>query len=184
MKRLIGLATVCLLLLAVPQAQAQKLGIGAFGGVNIPIAQDDAASGTVFGIRGQLQAIPLIRIEPHVSFLKNGDYDATGIGGPFTLDGGKVTAFGINGILGSPLGGPGFGVGLVAGIGSYKLQVEGYEDDTRVGYSGGLDLALGLTGVPLRLNGRGELVVLPLEDGGSRKYALLTVGASYSFGPR
>lgn len=184
MKKWTGFLVVCLLVLTATSAEAQKLGIGGFLGMNIPVAQDDAGSGTVFGFRGQLQAIPLIRIEPHLSFLKNGDFEAPGIGGPFDLDGGKLTSFGVNGILGAPMGGPGFGVGLVAGIGSYKLQVEGYEDDTRVGYSGGLDLSLGLTGAPIKLNGRGEVLVLPLEDGGSRKHLLLTVGAIYSFGPR
>jgi len=184
MRRKTCLGLLGLLLLLAPTAQAQKLGLGGFLGLNVPVAQDDAGSGTIFGFRGQFQAIPLIRVEPHLSFLKNGDYDAPGIGGPFTLDGGKLTSFGLNGILGAPLGGPGFGVGLVAGIGSYKLQVESYEDDTRVGYSGGLDLSLGLTGAPVKLNGRGELLVIPLEDGGSRKHALLTVGAIYSLGPR
>jgi hypothetical protein len=184
MRKLTGILAVCLLLLAATSAQAQKLGAGIFVGMNIPVVQDDAGSGTVFGFRGQFQAIPLIRVEPHLSFIKNGDYDAPGIGGPFSLDGGKLTSFGLNGILGTPMGGPGLGIGLVAGIGSYKYKVEGYEDDTRVGYSGGLDLSLGLTGAPVKLNGRGELLVLPLEDGGSRKHALLTVGAIYSFGPR
>jgi len=184
MRKLTGILAVCLLVLAASSAQAQKLGAGVFVGMNVPVAQDDAGSGTVFGFRGQFQAIPMIRIEPHLSFLKNGDYDAPGIGGPFPYDGGKLTSFGINGILSGPMGGAGFGVGLVAGLGSYKYQVDGYEDDTRVGYSGGLDFSLGLTGAPVKLNGRGELLVIPLEDGGSRKHVLLTVGAIYSFGPR
>lgn len=182
MRRTIGLAALCVLFLAAPQAQAQKLGIGAFGGVNIPVVQDDAASGTLFGIRLQAQPTPLIRFEPFVSFVKNGDYDLPGIGGTSTLDGGKLTVFGLNGILGTPMGGPGIGVGLVGGIGSYKIKVDNYEDVTRPGYSGGIDLGLGLMAVPVRLNGRGEFVVVPLEGGGSRKFVFLTVGATYAFG--
>ena len=182
MRRSIGLWAVCMLVLAAPQVQAQKLGIGAFGGLNIPVAQDDAGSGSLFGIRLQAQPTPLIRFEPFVSFVKNGDYDLIGIGGTSTLDGGKLTVFGINGILGTPMGGPGIGVGLVGGISSYKLKVDHYDDLTRVGYSGGIDIGLGLIGVPVRLNGRGEFVMVPLDGGGSRKFIFATVGAAYSFG--
>jgi hypothetical protein len=53
---------------------------------------------------------------------------------------------------------------------------------TRAGYSGGIDIGLGLIGMPVRLNGRGEFVMIPLDGGGSRKFAFLTVGASYAFG--
>jgi hypothetical protein len=176
------MCAVALCLLCTASAHAQKLGVGAFAGVNIPLVQDDAESGALWGIRGQIQAVPMFRIEPRLSFVKNGEYQLDGIGGTYDLDGGKLTGWGVDVVLGSPMSVPGLGVGLVAGIGSYKRQVDFQEDDTRVGYSGGLDIGVGAG--PIRLNGRGELLVIPGEDGGSRKHALLTVGAAFAFGAR
>lgn len=157
-------------------------GLGGYGGVNVPIVQDDAGSGTVFGLRGQIQPVTLVRFEPFVAFLKNGEYDIPGIGGPFQGDGGKLNAFGLNAMLGTPMTTPGVGVSLVAGIGSWKYDVDGYESETRVGYTGGVDLSFGVPNSPIAINGRAELLIIPQDGGGSRKHGLITIGAIYKLG--
>lgn len=178
MKRFIGLSAIIFLLASVQVVQAQKLGIGVFAGKNIPIAQDDAGSGSQWGIRGQIQAVPMIRIEPFVSFIKNGEYTLAS----FQFGGGKINAFGVEGILGTPMGGPGLGVGLVAGIGQYKYKPEVGEELTNTGYTVGVDLGVGLTAVPVRFGARGTALVITTDGGGSRKHLLFSLGATYSIG--
>lgn len=168
--------------LGAANAEAQKMAVGAFTGFNIPIAQDDATEGSIWGVRAQLQPIPLLRLEPRLSFIKNGDYELTGLGGTYKLDGGDVTGIGFDVVVGSPMSVPGVGVGLLAGIGSYKREVEFQDDVTNAGYNVGLDVGLGIG--PIRAGARGEFLVIPQDPKGSRKHVLLTIGASYAFGSK
>lgn len=183
MYRRIGLwAIAAVFCIAATNVQAQKMAVGAFTGINIPVAQDDATEGSVWGVRAQLQAIPLFRVEPRLSFIKNGDYEISGLGGTFKLDGGDLTGIGFDVVLGSPMSVPGVGVGLLAGIGSYKRKVDYQDDVTNAGYNVGLDVGLGIG--PIRAGARGEFLVIPQDPKGSRKHVLLTIGASYAFGSK
>ncbi len=90
---------------------------------------------------------------------------------------------GIEGILGTPMGGPGVGVGLVAGIGRYKYKPDGAgEELTNTGYTVGIDLGVGFMAVPVRVGARGTALVIPTDGGGSRKHVLVSLGATYSIG--
>ena len=169
-------------------AAAGLLGVGAsvYGGFNIPVAQDDAGSGSVWGFRVPVQAVSVLRLEPFAAFIKNGDYTIDNVlGGPFTYDGGKLTGFGLNAMFGAPMTVPAVGIAFVAGIGSYKLENEEsvpQVDESRVGYTLGVDVMVGLGPVPVALDGRADFLIVPLDDGGSRKNVLLTIGAVYKFG--
>lgn len=174
-----------LVLCASAGAQAKLLGVGlsAFAGVNIPIAQDDAGSGSVFGLRAPLQVISPLRVEPWFALAKNGDYTLGASYSPSpTVDGGEITSFGLNALLGSPLTGPGFNIAVVGGLGSHKLEREGEDSESRVGFNLGLDLGVSLRTLPLSLSARAEGVVIPLDGGGSRKNAFITGALTYKFG--
>lgn len=185
MKKLTLWAAVVVLVMAASGAQAGLLGVGvtAFGGLNIPVAQDDNESGTVFGLRVPLQAISLLRVEPWLGLAKGGDYTVTpNLGGPVTFPGADINTFGLNALLGTPMSAPGVSIAFLAGIGSHKIKFEGLDDDTRVGYNIGVDVGIGLGAAPVSLSGRGEMLIIPLDGGGSRKNAYLTAGLTYKFG--
>lgn len=55
MKRLVILVAVGLVVFSVPSALAGGWGIGGFGGINVPVEQEDAENGLVFGLRGRLR---------------------------------------------------------------------------------------------------------------------------------
>ena len=114
MKRTLMLA-LCLLLLsqvASSQTPGIKLGVGVFGGLNYPLVQNDQASGTVFGFKGRVK-LAIITLEPNVAFAKYGSPDIAGvIDDP---EGSKMTSFGLDALLGSPVGGPGLAVFVVRG---------------------------------------------------------------------
>ena len=174
------LAIICALLLVTTLAQAQvpKLGVGAFGGLSLPIAQQDQASGTEFGLRARLTLLPFLSGEAQLAFTKWGTPDPIN-GVPWT-EGSKVTEFGINGVLG---GGAGIGIKpfFVAGFGSYKVKNDATKDEfTRMGYSAGLGLGIGF--VPkINLDARGEVVVIPMAEGGSKKAIKATAGFFFNF---
>jgi hypothetical protein len=185
MKKFTLCAVVTAVMFAAAGAQAGLLGIGitAYGGLNIPVAQDDTESGTVFGLRVPIQAISLLRVEPWFGLAKGGDYTITpNLSEPVTFPGADVTTFGLNALLGTPMTAPGFTIAFVGGIGSYKIEIEGLETDTRVGYNLGLDLGMGLGAGPLAVSVRGESIIIPLDGGGSRKNAFITAGLTYKFG--
>lgn len=188
MRRILMLCALGVALMSATAGAVTKLGAGVFGGVNIPVVQDDAESGSLWGIRGYLDLTPALSVQPYLALPNNGDYDlesqTPGIS-PVTLDGGKYTVFGVDAALGSSAGA--FSVQLLGGIGSYKLEhdtpgdTEDPGDFTRVGYSGGLGVTLGFGPSPIKAEGRATAVVIPLENGGSRKHIFLTAGVRYGF---
>jgi hypothetical protein len=173
-------AIVAALLLVAMTASAQipKLGVGAFGGLSIPLAQDDQASGKVFGLRGRLSLAGSLAVEAQIGFAKWGQADP--IAGVTMPEGSKVTQFGVNGILGGGAG-PGIKPMFIVGFGSYKIKNDETKyDESRMGYNGGIGLGIGL-GPKFGLDVRGEAVVIPLADGGSKKAVNGTAGLMLFF---
>lgn len=166
---------------ASPSSAGSNLSIGVYGGQNIPLLQDDAGSGNVWGVRGGY-ALSIVTLQPYASFSSLGDYNVTSVLGTSTFAGGDLTMYGLDATLGGA--GAGFGVYLLGGIGSYKLSFDGDFplEETAIGYAGGLGLRLAMTGSPLSIDARAKVAILPLDGGGSRTYFLPTVGISYSFG--
>ena len=179
MKKLLMVAIGLLLLLQSASAAGLSVGVGAFGGVGIPVVQEDQAQGTVFGIRGSVKAFSVISLEPHITFLKYGDGEIDAVGDDFP--GAKVNGYGVDARLGS-LAGPGLSPFFFAGIGIYKTKNDDLQvDNSDVGLSGGLGLEIGV-GPSLGLEVRGRLDVIGTEGGGSKKAALITAGVNYHFG--
>ncbi len=176
--RKIAMVTALLLAMAtLAGAQGLKLSAGAFGGLSLPVAQADQKQGTEFGLRARLSLMSFLSGEAQLAFTKWGQPDP--INGVTMSVGSKVTQFGINGLLG---GGPGPGIKpyFTVGAGSYKIKNDQTKEEiSRLGYSGGLGIGIGL-GPKFGLDVRGELVVIPLEAGGSKKAVKATVGVMVS----
>jgi hypothetical protein len=179
MKYLLMVALGCLVMFQSVSAAGLSVGVGAFAGVGIPIIQEDQSQGTVFGIRGSVEAFSMITLEPHVTFLKYGDPDIDEIIDDPT--GAKVNGFGLDARLGS-LAGPGLSPFFFVGIGIYKTKNDDFQvDESEVGLSGGLGVEIGV-GPSLGLEVRGRFDVIGTEGGGSKKAALITAGVNYHFG--
>jgi len=169
---------LCLILAtAILPAQAAQFGIGVVGGMNIPIIQEDQGNGTIFGVKGKLNLIPGVSVEPNLNFAKYGESK-----NPYgNRPGSKVTSYGIDAILGSGL--PSVGVkmyGLI-GVGIYSIKRDFDETLTKIGWATGLGLEVGfMEQVSVEL--RGKLNVISSDGGGSKKSAAVTGGVNYYFG--
>lgn len=180
MKRAVLAVTLLLLLSSTVSAQGVKFGVGVFGGMDFPVGQEDQAQGTIFGIRGKVQIIPIITFEPKLAFTSFGEPESDEI--PLNLDGSKVTAYGIDAVIGAPFGGQGFAMFGVVGAGFYKVKRDQtFEDNTELGWSAGLGFAIGFSPM-LGIDVRGVAHVIPYENGGTAKSASATAGVNYFFG--
>jgi hypothetical protein len=158
-------------------ALAGQFGIGGYGGVYIPVVQQDQSSGPAYGIKGKISFIPGISLEPNINFDKFGDAEFE-FG---TRSGSKVRSYGIDAIFGSGMGTVGFKLYGLIGGGFYSIKRDGDEDITKIGWSTGLGFEIGI--VPsIGLDIRGKLDVISSDGGGSKKAAAVTAGLNYYLG--
>ena len=173
--RKLAILTLLALALLPCVAGAASIGVGAFGGVSVPVLQDDTGRGTVFGVRAPVALIPLVTVEPYFAKTAGGDKDKDLEGTTITRSGLDVSGFGANVLL--TFGGK-IQLYPFAGIGSYKLTRTGSEDLTNTAYTFGL--GLGISPMPkLSVHVRGELAAA-VDGATSRKWANATVGVSYN----
>lgn len=180
MRKTCSFAVLALILVA-GTAHAVTVGVGAYGGLAIPIVNDLSDNGSVFGIRVPVGISPMFTAEGFYSQSALGDVEDT-FGGPttYTRDGGDVTGYGVNGLLN--FGGNGtvhfFPFG---GIGKYKIERSGAEDISEVGYNFGLGLGFKLAAlVGFSFDVRGEAVMIKTNDT-SQKIGNVTAGVTYKF---
>lgn len=170
--------TALALLIGATGAGAASVSVGAFGGVSIPVLNDLSTQGTVFGARVPVNVLPLLTVEPFFAKSALGEAEES-FGGSvtYTRDGGDLTAFGVNALL--TMGGGGLRFYPAVGLGSYKLERDGAEEISEVGFNFGLGLGFSPPSVAgLGIDLRGEFVMVPTEDT-SQKFANVTLGVTY-----
>ena len=191
MRRLL-LLTLFALPLASGAAQAGPAGIsvGVFGGLSVPVLQDvstssfspsDAfgATGSTFGLRFPVHAIPSITFEPYYAKSKYKDREETIGGVTYKRDGFDGKSYGVNFILGHPEGGL-FHMFPYIGIGKAKLERTGQEIN-KTGYNFGLGVGL-FSSQQIAVGARGEFSMVATGDT-SRKFVGATAGITYRLTP-
>jgi hypothetical protein len=174
MHKSLPLVLLALVMLA-GAAAAADIGVGAFGGVNIPVLNDLSEQGSEFGVRIPVKVSSMFTVEGFYGSSSLGDVDETFGSTTYTRDGGDLTSYGANALF---TFGQGFQFFPFAGIGSYKIEREGSEDIQDMGWSFGL--GIGFAPMPkLNLNLRGELDMV-VTDETSQKFGKVTAGAAYS----
>ncbi len=165
-------------------AQTVTFGVGVNAGLAYPIVQDDQGNGTIIGLKVIYSLGSLLTVEPNISFLKYGNptSNVSGINGIYDgFEGSKITSYGVDAILGGG-GGTGLHPYLLAGAGYYNSKRDmTLQDETRLGFSGGLGFELGM-GSAFSLDARVKLNVITSEGGGSKKSASASAGINYYFG--
>ncbi|HZI89558.1 MAG TPA: outer membrane beta-barrel protein [Candidatus Polarisedimenticolia bacterium] len=193
MKRWSAVALLALALaLAGGTALAGPVGVsaGAFLGTSVPVLQEVNASsfspsdafgesGTQWGLRAQVHAIPVVTLEPFYAKASYGDRDETIGGISYTREGYDAKTFGVNAILGTP-DGSGFHFFPYVGIGKTKLTRTG-EEINKTGFNFGLGLGIS-PAQKLSIQLRSEFQMVATGDT-SRKFAGLNAGLTYRILP-
>jgi hypothetical protein len=156
-------------------ARAGSVGIGAFGGVSLPILNDTAGNGSQYGVRVPVHVVPYFGVEPYFAQSSLGSTDQTFAGLSYTRSGPDVTTWGANAIF--YFGGPVQFYPLV-GIGSTTIQQTSSADVTGTNINFGL--GFGFTPLPkTTIDLRGEMNSV-ITGSTSRKFGNITAGVSYA----
>jgi uncharacterized spore protein YtfJ len=164
-------------------ASAAGFAVGGYGGYNIPILQDDAGGGALYGAKAKIGPLSFLVLEPSITWIQVGDKDQSEEDLDFTQKGGEIMTYGLNlNIGGFPIA-PGPSFYVTGGVGSYTLKpdVEYKEEETRFGYNAGLGIAVKPAAL-FDIDVSGRFIVIPLEDGGSRKSVGIFAGLNFYFG--
>ena len=165
---------------------------GAYGGMVIPAANEQAELGPLFGVQARLSFFQFLAIGAHYQNANYGDPELTFFEGTpqqitSTKDGGMVNTFAGDLYLGR-VGGQGFNFYLVGSIGSFQWTRDS-GDITKALYAAGLGFEIIL---PMRLGveARTMFEVAPFggddtgtaSGDGSYKNVTWFIGANYHFG--
>jgi hypothetical protein len=168
---LIAGALVLALCILITPASAERFALGAYGGYQWPIAQDDADPGGLFGIKGKIKVAPSIEIEPNINWIKNGDTE-TDSGGTITAP--EVTSYQLNGIF--TFGGR---FGLTAGLGWASLDLPITGSENHFAWNFGLTLEIPIQRVSLDISPRA--LIINHADGATRKHGYIQAGLNFWF---
>jgi opacity protein-like surface antigen len=175
--RKIIIGSLLTLLLMSGNIYATHFGIGGYGGINIPIVQEDQSTGSTFGLKGKFGLLNGIAVEPNMNFSKFGEaqFDFG------TRPGSKMTSFGIDILLGGGMGGGGFRMYGILGLGLHSIRRDYDEDQTKFGWTVGTGFEIGLAPY-VALDLRGKANVVESQGGGTKKSAMVVGGINYYFG--
>ena len=156
------------------------IAIGPFFGMNMPLANKDAKSGSMFGFQAKFSPIPFVAGGLHFQSRKFGDPSETFFYGSDTKDGGKISSVGFDLYLGKTSGvGPNFY--FMGSIGSYSWKRDNQEKVSKTSYAVGPGLEIVLP-VKVGIEGRALFEVVPTGDKGSWKNILWFLGVNYHLG--
>jgi hypothetical protein len=180
------LAAVILVLSTGTAGAIVDISAGPYFGMDIPVANDQATSGGLFGIQAKVSFLSYLAAGAHFSSSSLGEVSHTFFEGQpeefsESLDGGDVTSYGADLYLGTMTGLPGFKIYAVGSVASWKWERDYTEEVSEVAWAVGPGIELVLP-FGLGVEGRGMFQISPTDNDGSVKSFVWFIGASYHFG--
>lgn len=176
--RLVSIWSLLLILLLPVAVSATPVGFGVAGGVLVPVAQEDQASGSVFGVKIRARLSNLFTLEPNINFGSYGDAEIEGVG---ARDGSSINHYGIDITFGNKMAKIGLKPYLFIGGGVYNTRRTGDATTNTSGWSLGTGLALGIR-PDFDIDIRGRFNIAGSEGSSSRKSVGVTFGLTYYLG--
>jgi len=152
--------------------QTMTIDVGAYGGANIPVAQEDTSTGALFGFRGRL-GFPYGTIEPSVNFLGHGDGSMDDVDGTeITFQAPEVLSMAINYLVRT---GP---IYYTAGMGWSAIDIPGgvgESDEATFNFGIGAEFGVG----PVSIDVSPRAFIINTAGQGARKDAAIMAGVNY-----
>ena len=165
-----------------PKAQ-RDIAVGPYYGMAMPIVNDAAKSGMMFGIQGKVALIPMLSLGLHYSSRSYGNPSIIFHEGQpseleLEIDGGNVSAFGADLYLGKSGGLPGINFFMMGSFSTFKWTRDDYEDvsETAFLFGPGLEIVLPMK---LGIEGRAMLEVASTGNDATYKAGLFFIGINY-----
>jgi hypothetical protein len=179
-------ALITLLTASTAAAGVVDISVGAFGGMDIPTANDLATSGPLYGLQGKVSFTDFVAVGAFYRASSYGDIEETFLEGTpeeftETIPGGDSQSFGIDAYFGRVSGMPGANFYLYGSFGSFKWTRDNVEDVSEIAWGLGLGAEVVLP-FKLGIEGRGIFQTVPTDGGGSVKSFIWFIGANYHFG--
>jgi hypothetical protein len=179
-KSISAFCAVLFLLMIVSTASAGKFSVGGFGGLNLPLAQDDVKSGALFGAKGRVPLLPFLALEPNFLFAKYGGKDVEVRGKSYGQEGGDFTSFGADLLIGTMSSMSKIKFYGLTGINSNTYKRKGFSNETGLGWT----LGTGFEFFPneiLSLEIRARYHAIKVKEGG-KIHLEVSGGLNYYFG--
>jgi hypothetical protein len=174
------LGAVFFILMMVSSASAKKFSIGGFAGLNLPLAQQDTKSGALFGAKGKIPLLPFLALEPNFVFAKYAGKDVEVNEKMYPQEGGDITSFGADLLIGSMFGMSKVKFYGLTGINSNTYKRKGFSNKTGLGWTLGTGLEFFATEI-LSLEIRTRYHAIKVEEGG-KAHLEVSGGLNYYFG--
>ena len=181
------LLTLVLVMSAGTAGAIVDISAGVFGGMDVPVVNDEAGSGALYGLQAKVTLLPFFALGGFYRASSYGEISETFFEGKAdefigTVDGGSASSFGLDAYLGtSPAIGGGVNVYLVGSVGSWKWTRDHRDDVSEIAFSVGPGVEIVLP-FNVGVEGRALFQIVPTENSGSIKSFIWFVGANYHFG--
>jgi hypothetical protein len=181
----VATALVALALLTAPAAaDLVSFAIGAYGGMNLPL-EDDSSSGTVIGAKLRvLPPIPLVGFEAWYAQFGYEDPGEVLAQGDLSLalEGDNFKLWGVDALIGSVRGVPGFKWYGIVGVNAAEFEEFGKDEKERkLGGEVGLGVEITPPALSLGIEGRSTLMFPDISGDFDEKLLTVTVGVNYYF---
>ena len=180
------LAALILVMSASTAGAIVDISAGPYFGMNIPIVNDQATSGSLWGLQAKVSLLHSVAVGAHYSSSSLGEVEHTFFEGEpeeftDTLEGGDISSFGFDAYFGILSGVPGLKLYLMGSVASWKWERDYADEVSETAF----DVGAGAEWVlpfGLGIEGRGTFEFAPTDNEGSIKSFLWFVGANYHFG--
>ena len=184
--RILATAAIVLLVGAGTVGAIVDISAGAYYGMDIPVVNDQATSGGMYGLQAKVSLINSLGLGLYYTSSSLGSVERIFFEGEpeeytDSLEGGDVTSYGLDAYFGTMSFVPGIKFYLVGSVGQWKWERDYTEEVSEVvwGLGGGAEFLLPFG---VGIEGRGTFRTVPTDGGGSLKSFVWFVGANYHFG--
>ncbi|MCP4580842.1 MAG: hypothetical protein GY839_04445 [candidate division Zixibacteria bacterium] len=174
------LTILLILLLAAPSAFAiGDIAIGPFYGMAMPVANDAAKSGMMYGVQAKVALVPMLAVGAHYNSRSYGNPTIESeLLGEIEFDGGSVTSMGLDAFLGKIGGTVGPNFYFAASYSTFKWKRDIVEEvsQSALAIGPGLEIVLPMK---VGIEGRAMFEVASTGEDGSWKALMWYIGVNY-----